>query len=142
MSTPTASASNPRYIGQNGHSRSCTATGSSASGSPRAARRMARRVGRIRPSLPPPPLSPTPLSPSPPPTGRGERGLPIEGIKLFFSLLSPEGRAEGRERRAGDVRGLILAPPPAPAPARAPSPPPGRPPRRWARGPRGAAGAA
>src|SRR3954454_10514433 len=109
MSTPTASASNPRYIGQNGHSRSCTATGSSAMGSPRAARRMARRVGRISPSLPQPPLSqPSPPPPPPPPPPRaGERGgFQCEGINLFFPLLSPEGRAEGGERRAGEVRGL------------------------------------
>src|SRR5689334_4907095 len=49
------------------------------------------------------PHSPNPLSPGPPPVRRGERGLRTAPV-LLFSLLSPAGWAEGRERRAGEVR--------------------------------------
>jgi hypothetical protein len=61
----------------------------------------------------------TPPAPHPPnlplpaflPTA-GEREEHAPGNLLPFSLLSPEGRAEGWERRAGEVRGCARLCPP------------------------------
>src|SRR4029077_18315490 len=57
------------------------------------------------------PHSPNPLSPSPPPSLTGREGAlknrDVIQDPCLFSLLSPAGRAEGWERRAGEVRGFL-----------------------------------
>jgi len=50
-------------------------------------------------------LTPAPLPSLPPPSpGEGKRTAPNLNLTLFFSLFSPEGWAEGREKRAGVMR--------------------------------------